>query len=68
MNLRWKLNDIASLFINVKKLEQKEASLEFEDFLSVVCIAKDEARYIKEWVDFHLLIGIDRIYVYDNDS
>ena len=36
--------------------------------LSIVAIAKYEARYIKEWVDYHLLQGIDRIYLYDNDS
>ena len=36
--------------------------------LSLVCIAKYEEAYIKEWVEFHLLQGIDRIYVYDNDS
>lgn len=36
--------------------------------LSIVAIAKYEARYIKEWVDYHLLQGVGRIYLYDNDS
>lgn len=36
--------------------------------LSIVCIAKNEGLYIKEWVDYHLLIGIDCIYLYDNAS
>ena len=36
--------------------------------LSIIAIAKFEAPYIKEWVDYHLLQGIDCIYLYDNDS
>ena len=36
--------------------------------LAAVLIIKDEAVYIKEWLDYHLLIGIDHFYVYDNDS
>lgn len=36
--------------------------------LSLVAIAKYEAPYIKEWVDYHLLQGIDCIYLYDNES
>lgn len=35
----------------------------------VVCaIVKDEAPYIKEWIDFHLLVGVKRFYIYDNES
>lgn len=39
-----------------------------KDLLSVVSIAKYEAPYIKEWVEYHLLQGVDRIYLYDNES
>jgi glycosyltransferase involved in cell wall biosynthesis len=36
---------------------------------SAVClIAKDEERAIAEWLAYQLIIGFDRIYVYDNDS
>jgi hypothetical protein len=35
---------------------------------ALVVIAKDEARYLPEWVAYHLAIGIDRIFLYDNDS
>lgn len=35
----------------------------------VVCaIVKDEAPYIKEWIDYHLMVGVKRFYIYDNDS
>lgn len=46
----------------------RDRFMRFDDELSLVCIAKYEEAYIKEWIDFHLCVGIDRIYVYDNDS
>jgi hypothetical protein len=36
---------------------------------SAVClIAKNEERAIAEWLAYQLVIGFDRIYVYDNES
>lgn len=46
----------------------RESYRHFDDYLSLVCIAKYEAYYVKEWIDYHLLIGVDRIYFYDNES
>ena len=36
--------------------------------LSIVAIMKCEAPYLKEWLDYHLLAGVDHFYLYDNDS
>lgn len=36
--------------------------------LSVCAIAKNEAPYIKEWLDYHQLAGVKRFYIYDNES
>ena len=36
--------------------------------LAAVAIMKNEAPYIKEWVDYHLLAGVDHFYIYDNKS
>ena len=36
--------------------------------LAVVAIFKDEARYLKEWLDYHLLAGVDHFYLYNNNS
>ena len=36
--------------------------------LAVVAIMKDEEPYVKEWLDYHLLAGVDHFYIYDNDS
>ncbi|MBQ6131231.1 MAG: glycosyltransferase family 92 protein [Selenomonadaceae bacterium] len=36
--------------------------------LAVVAIFKNEGRYLKEWLDYHLLAGVDHFYLYNNDS
>ena len=36
--------------------------------LAVVAILKCEGKYLKEWLDYHLLAGVDHFYLYDNDS
>jgi len=36
--------------------------------LSVCAIFKNEAKYLKEWIEYHLLIGVDHFYLYDIGS
>lgn len=36
--------------------------------LAVVAIGKNESEYIAEWVAYHKAVGVERIYLYDNDS
>jgi hypothetical protein len=37
--------------------------------LAICSIIKDEREdYLKEWINYHLLIGVDMIYIYDNNS
>ena len=45
----------------------EEAAL-FKYELAIVAILKNEAPYIKEWIDYHLLAGVDHFYLYDNES
>jgi predicted O-methyltransferase YrrM len=35
---------------------------------SIVCIAKLESNYIVDFVKYHLSIGFDKIYIYDNED
>ena len=37
-------------------------------YLSIVAILKNEAPYIKEWIEYHKLVGVERFYFYDNGS
>jgi hypothetical protein len=34
----------------------------------IICIAKYETNYIKEFVKYHLSLGFDKIYIYDNED
>ena len=36
--------------------------------LAVVAIFKDEAPYLREWLDYHLLAGAEHFYLYNNGS
>ena len=36
--------------------------------LCIVAILKNEASYIREWLAYHRLVGVDRFILYDNES
>jgi len=36
--------------------------------LALVCIAKNEEKYIREWVEFHAIVGVRHFYIYVNDN
>ncbi len=37
-------------------------------YLGLCAIAKDETRFLHEWVAYHRLIGFEHIFIYDNES
>lgn len=43
-----------------------DAKLECKYYSAVVLLIKDENRYLQEWLDWHLSIGFQHIYIYDN--
>lgn len=48
-----------------KKMTKKSKMI---NKIDVCVIVKNEARYIKEWIEYHRLIGIKNFYIFDNDS
>jgi len=36
--------------------------------LSITTITKNSASYIREWLEYHILIGIDHFFILDNES
>lgn len=38
------------------------------NYLSIVCIIKNEAMYINEWIAFYKIMGVDHIYLFNNGS
>ena len=45
-----------------KKIKKKKY------YISICAIFKNEAPYMKEWIEYYLLIGIDHFYLYNNNS
>ena len=39
-----------------------------EYYLSVVAVTQSEARFLREWLEFHLEVGVEHFYIYDNRS
>lgn len=37
-------------------------------YLAVCAIAKDEGPYFKEWIEWHLSVGVEKFFIYDNES
>lgn len=46
----------------------KQTRKEFKYKVSLCLIFKDEAHYLKEWLEYHILIGVDHFYLYNNNS
>ena len=40
----------------------------FTNEIAIGAIMKDEGPYLKEWLDFHILVGIKKFFLYDNGS
>jgi hypothetical protein len=41
---------------------------QFQFYLIAVAIFKNEAPYLAEWIEYHLSVGIEKFFLYDNDS
>lgn len=52
-------------YFNVIKSDQTK---KFKNEIAIGAIMKDEGAYLKEWLDFHILVGIKKFFLYDNES
>jgi hypothetical protein len=58
-------------YITRIKTFKKNKKITIDDFpfyLSAVAIAKNETPYIAEWIEYHLLVGVQKFFIYDNES
>jgi hypothetical protein len=58
-------------YLTQRKQFKKNKSLAASDiplYLSIATIAKNETSYIAEWIEYHLLIGVQNFFIYDNES
>jgi len=66
---------VSSLYPKAKSNGQKvsvrlplRTSAEPTRYLAITAIVKNEGRYLHEWIEFHRLVGVEQIYLYDNGS
>lgn len=53
---------------DIAKKIKKEMFKTFKHEIAIVAIAKNEGLYLKEWIEYHKLVGVTKIYFYDNES
>ncbi len=57
--------------VNALKLLAKlrrERSTPVRYYLAVCAIAKNEGPYFEEWIEWHRRMGVEKFYIYDNES
>ena len=50
------------------KYQMKHDHTSPQYYLAICAIAKNEGPYFKEWIEWHLNHGVDKFYIYDNES
>jgi len=66
---RHKVRNIAEFgLIRYFIVRMTEPKLRFPHYLSVCAIAKNEGCYFAEWLEYHMLVGVEKFYIYDNES
>lgn len=46
----------------------EQSNVEKKHKLSVCALFNNEAAYLKEWLEYHQMVGVDHFYLYDNGS
>ena len=51
------------------QVPDKDDPAEFPDgYMAICAIVKNQARDIREWLEYHRWLGVGKVYVYDNNS
>jgi hypothetical protein len=50
------------------RYRMKKDSTRLQYYLAVCAIAKNEGPYFKEWIEWHRKQGVEKFYIYDNES
>lgn len=56
------------IYRSMQLMTSNVKTAKYEHQLAIVSIIKNEGNYIEEWVRYHQLVGVGKIYLYDNGS
>lgn len=68
MNILFPLLIILCLLSSAIPIEAKQNKSFYKYQLAVCAMFQDEAQWLKEWIEYHKLIGVDHFYLFDNGS
>ena len=54
--------------IKLKRHLQRQKDAPQRYYLTVCAIAKNEGPYFQEWIEWHKKMGVEKFYIYDNES
>ena len=66
--IKFFLSFIKKIIISIYLYIGHHGKSSFPHYLSIVAILKNEGQYIAEWLEYHLLVGVSKFYIYDNES
>lgn len=52
----------SNMFFKLKNVRHKPVNI------AIAAIMKNEAPYLREWIEYHRLQGVEKFYLYDNES
>lgn len=54
--------------LRLRNKMKKSGNVKPKHYLSICAIAKNEAPYFEEWIEWHRDLGVEKFYIYDNES
>ena len=63
------LSFLLSFFYKIKLnliFPREKRTLKYK--VSICAIFKNEAKYLREWIEFHKIVGVEHFYLYNNFS
>jgi glycosyl transferase family 92 len=67
-SLIWVAAEETEIWASGSRATDRGASEPRDTYLAICAIYRDEARYLREWIEFHRLVGVERFFLYDNGS
>ncbi len=59
---------ILTSFLFFSSVEAKRDKRPYQYNLSVMAMFQDEGDYLKEWIEYHLMLGVQHFYLYNHNS
>ena len=56
------------MYFHLRALVKSKNKNSKKYYVSICAIFKNESKYLFEWIEYHKILGVDHIYLYDNNS